>query len=78
MMLQEENRILDKTNRQKVAEVEKLSQTICELEESILAGGGAANAIRDFQRQMSELSVRCQAYFLITLAHLIAINLKGL
>eukprot|EP00268_Persea_americana_P051718 TRINITY_DN5732_c0_g1_i3.p1 TRINITY_DN5732_c0_g1~~TRINITY_DN5732_c0_g1_i3.p1 ORF type:complete len:594 (+),score=175.16 TRINITY_DN5732_c0_g1_i3:348-2129(+) len=53
---QEENRILDKTNRQKVAEVEKLSQTIGELEESILAGGGAANAIRDYQRQMSELN----------------------
>lgn len=52
---QEENRILDKTNRQKVAEVEKLSQTILELEESILAGGGAANAIRDHQRHISEL-----------------------
>ncbi|RWR72839.1 Microtubule-associated protein 70 [Cinnamomum micranthum f. kanehirae] len=56
LAFEEENRILDKTNRQKVAEVEKLSQTICELEESILAGGGAANAIRDFQRQMSELN----------------------
>ncbi|KAL7244430.1 hypothetical protein ACSBR1_016641 [Camellia fascicularis] len=52
---QEENRILDKTNRQKVLEVEKLTQTIKELEEAILAGGAAANAIRDYQRQISEL-----------------------
>ncbi|XP_058070605.1 microtubule-associated protein 70-5 isoform X2 [Magnolia sinica] len=52
----EENRILDKTNRQKVVEVEKLSQTIRELEESILAAGGAANAIHDYQRQVSELN----------------------
>ncbi|KAF8414256.1 hypothetical protein HHK36_002256 [Tetracentron sinense] len=53
---QEENRILDKTNRQKIAEVEKLSQTIQELEEAILAGGAAANAVRDYQRQNSELN----------------------
>ncbi|KAM1033663.1 hypothetical protein TB2_036623 [Malus domestica] len=52
---QEENRILEKTNRQKVLEVEKLSQTIQELEEAVLAGGAAANAIRDYQRQMEEL-----------------------
>ncbi|XP_057961008.1 microtubule-associated protein 70-5 [Malania oleifera] len=52
---QEENRILDKTNRQKVLEVEKLTQTIKELEEAILAGGAAANAIRDYRRQISEL-----------------------
>lgn len=54
---QEENKILDKTNRQKVLEVEKLSQTIQELEEAILAGGVAANAIRDYRRQISELNV---------------------
>ncbi|XP_043692466.1 microtubule-associated protein 70-5 isoform X2 [Telopea speciosissima] len=54
-IFQEENRNLDKTNRQKVAEVEKLSKTIQELEESILAGGAAANAVRDSQRQVSEL-----------------------
>ncbi|KAI3890089.1 hypothetical protein MKX03_015969 [Papaver bracteatum] len=53
---QEENKLLDKSYRQKVIEVEKLSQTIVELEESILAGGAAANAIRDCQRQISELS----------------------
>ncbi|PQQ11258.1 microtubule-associated protein 70-5 [Prunus yedoensis var. nudiflora] len=52
---QEENRILEKTNRQKVSEVEKLSQTIQELEEAILAGGAAANAIRDYKRQIEEL-----------------------
>lgn len=57
MVMQEENRILDRTNRQKVIEVEKLSQTIKELEESILAGGVAANAIRDYQRQISEINV---------------------
>ncbi|PIN18609.1 hypothetical protein CDL12_08712 [Handroanthus impetiginosus] len=53
---QEENKILDKTNRQKVLEVEKLSQTIKELEEAILAGGAAANTIRDYRRQISELN----------------------
>lgn len=55
--MQEENRILEKTNRQKVLEVEKLSQTIHELEEAILAGGAAANAIRDYKRQIEELNV---------------------
>ncbi|KAJ6300908.1 hypothetical protein OIU76_021666 [Salix suchowensis] len=52
---QEENRILEKSNRQKVNEVEKLSQTICELEEAILAAGAAANTVRDCRRQISEL-----------------------
>ncbi|WRX27777.1 Microtubule-associated protein 70 - like 3 [Theobroma cacao] len=54
-LMQEENKILEKTNRQKVLEVEKLSQTIQELEEAILAGGAAANSIRDYQRRISEL-----------------------
>ncbi|KAH7837909.1 hypothetical protein Vadar_019435 [Vaccinium darrowii] len=53
---QEENRILEKTNRQKVLEVEKLSETIKELEEDILAGGAAANAVRDYQRRIYELN----------------------
>ncbi|OMO64681.1 Myosin II heavy chain-like protein [Corchorus olitorius] len=53
---QEENKILEKSNRQKVLEVEKLSQTIQELEEAILAGGAAANSIRDYQRQISQLN----------------------
>nr|XP_010939243.1 microtubule-associated protein 70-4 isoform X2 [Elaeis guineensis] len=53
---QEENKLLEKTNRQKIVEVEKLTQTIHELEESILAGGAAANAVRDYQRQVAELN----------------------
>ncbi|KAJ0621716.1 putative microtubule-associated protein [Helianthus annuus] len=51
---QEENRILDKMNRQKVSEVEKLTQTVRELEEAILAGGAAANIVRDYERRMQE------------------------
>ncbi|KAL4587329.1 hypothetical protein LXL04_000198 [Taraxacum kok-saghyz] len=53
---QEENRILDKMNRQKVSEVEKLTQTVGELEEAVLAGGAAANAVRDYQRRMQEIN----------------------
>ncbi|KAL2631414.1 hypothetical protein R1flu_016100 [Riccia fluitans] len=53
---QEENKIVDKMYRQKVAEVEKLSTTIAELEEAILAGGATANAVRDFQRQVHQLT----------------------
>ncbi|KAF7840523.1 microtubule-associated protein 70-5-like [Senna tora] len=52
---EEENKILEKTHRQKVLEVEKLSQTIQELEELILSSGVTANTIRDYQRQISEL-----------------------
>ncbi|CAK9211474.1 unnamed protein product [Sphagnum troendelagicum] len=52
---QEENKILDKMHRQKVAEVEKLSTTVAELEEAVLAGGAAVNAARDYQRQVEEL-----------------------
>lgn len=55
---QEENKILEKTNRQKVVEVEKLSQTVQELEEAVLAGGATANVVRDFKRKISELYVR--------------------
>ncbi|MBA0694746.1 hypothetical protein Goari_005019 [Gossypium aridum] len=54
---EEEHKILEKTNRQKVLEIEKLSQTIQELEEAILAGGAAANSVRDYQRQISQLNV---------------------
>ncbi|XP_050229944.1 microtubule-associated protein 70-1-like [Mercurialis annua] len=53
---QEENRILDKMLRQKVAEVEKLTQTVRELEEAVLAGGAAANAVRDYQRKVEEMN----------------------
>ena len=54
---QEENKTLEKTHRQKVMEVEKLSQTIQELEEVVLASGATANAVRDYKRQISELQV---------------------
>ncbi|KAL8041285.1 hypothetical protein ABFS82_10G153700 [Erythranthe guttata] len=53
---QEENRILDKMHRQKVSEVEKLTQTVRELEEAVLAGGAAANAVRDYQRKVQEIN----------------------
>lgn len=53
---QEENKILDKLHRQKVAEIEKLSQTVRELEEAVLAGGAAANAVRDYQRKVQEMN----------------------
>ncbi|KAK7290492.1 hypothetical protein RIF29_04956 [Crotalaria pallida] len=49
-IFQEENRILDKMHRQKVAEVEKLTQTAHELEEAVLAGGAVANAVRGKKR----------------------------
>ena len=45
-------------HRNKVNEVEKLSITIRDLEEAVLAGGAAVNAARDFQRQVHELMVR--------------------
>ncbi|KAJ4979980.1 hypothetical protein NE237_010760 [Protea cynaroides] len=54
---QEENKILDKMHRQKVAEVEKLSQTVRELEEAVLSGGAAANAVRDYRRKVQEMNV---------------------
>ncbi|TKY60985.1 Microtubule-associated protein 70-2 [Spatholobus suberectus] len=53
---QEENKILDKMHRLKVAEVEKLTQTVRELEEAVLAGGAAANAVRDYQRKVQEMN----------------------
>ncbi|KAG0475104.1 hypothetical protein HPP92_014790 [Vanilla planifolia] len=52
---QEEYTMLDSMHRQKVVEVEKLGQTIRELEEALLSGAAAANAVRDYQRQVSEL-----------------------
>ncbi|XP_057437953.1 microtubule-associated protein 70-2-like [Lotus japonicus] len=53
---QEENKIVDKMHRLKVTEVEKLTQTVRELEEAVLAGGAAANAVRDYQRQVQEMN----------------------
>ena len=52
---QEEYKILDRMHRQKVAEVEKLGQTVRDLEEALLSGAAAANAVRDYQRQVNEL-----------------------
>jgi hypothetical protein len=46
---------LEKTLRQKIIEVEKLSHTIQELEEVILANGANANVVRDYRRQLTEL-----------------------
>jgi len=54
---QEENKILDKLHRQKIAEVEKLSQTVRDLEEAVLQGGVKANVVRDYERRFQEMSV---------------------
>ncbi|KAF6144669.1 hypothetical protein GIB67_006161 [Kingdonia uniflora] len=53
---QEENKILDKMHRQKVAEVEKLGQTVRELEEAVLAGGATANEVRLYERKVQEMN----------------------
>uniref|UniRef100_M4D7N3 Microtubule-associated protein 70-2 n=1 Tax=Brassica campestris TaxID=3711 RepID=M4D7N3_BRACM len=53
---QEENKILDKMHRQKVAEVEKLTQTVRELEEAVFSGGATANTVRDYQRKVQEIN----------------------
>ena len=50
-------------HRQKVAEVEKLSLTVAELEEAVLAGGDAVNAVRERQRQVKKLLVSCISIF---------------
>lgn len=73
---QEENKILDKMHRQKVAEVEKLTQTVRELEEAVLAGGAAANAVRDYQRKFQEMSV-IYAYLSMLHAFIIYMFLQG-
>jgi len=49
--------LLEKANRQKVLEAEKLSHTISELEESILATGEVANAVHFYQNQAAKLKV---------------------
>ncbi|KNA18402.1 hypothetical protein SOVF_071090 [Spinacia oleracea] len=43
-------------HRQKVAEVEKLIQTVRELEEAVLDGGAAANVVRAYQRKVQEMN----------------------
>lgn len=68
MTCQEEYKILDRMHRQKVAEVEKLGQTVRELEEALLSGAAAANAVRDYQRQVNELKVGMQ-FIILKLTH---------
>ncbi|KAG6571905.1 Microtubule-associated protein 70-1, partial [Cucurbita argyrosperma subsp. sororia] len=44
-------------HRQNVAEVEKLTQTMRELEEAVLVGWcGCSDAVRDYQRKIQELN----------------------
>ncbi|KAJ0963537.1 hypothetical protein J5N97_028659 [Dioscorea zingiberensis] len=56
MILQEENKLLDKTNHQKVVEVQKLTQTIQELDDSLLTRRTANNTLCEYQRQVSQLN----------------------
>ncbi|KAH7673335.1 Microtubule-associated protein 70 [Dioscorea alata] len=55
-ILQEENKLLDKTNHQKVVEVQKRTQTIQELEESLLAASAATNTLCEYRCQVSQLN----------------------
>ena len=48
---------MEKMHRQKISEVEKLSTTIAELEEAVLAGGATANAVRESQQHVNLLMV---------------------
>ncbi|GER46109.1 microtubule-associated protein 70-2, partial [Striga asiatica] len=43
-----------------VSEVEKLTQTVRELEEAVLAGGAAANAVCEYQRKVQEINGEMQ------------------
>ncbi|XBH86348.1 hypothetical protein VPH35_074028 [Triticum aestivum] len=52
----EENMLLEKSNRQKVLEIEKLTHTVGELEESILASRDVANAVHFYQNQAARLN----------------------
>ena len=72
-------------HRQKVAEVEKFTQTVRELEEAVLAGGAAANAVRDYQRKFQEMNVitfylysasvaYCLHWFLLYSTHVLTIT----
>jgi Microtubule-associated protein 70 len=60
---------LDRLHRQKIAEVENLSQTVKELEEAVLAGGAAANAVRDYQRKVQEMNVIFLSPFIWQFVH---------
>ncbi|KAL5217954.1 hypothetical protein ABZP36_018638 [Zizania latifolia] len=52
----EENKLLEKSNRQQVLDIERLTHTIAELEESILSTGDIANAVRFYQNQAAKSS----------------------
>ncbi|GJT07387.1 microtubule-associated protein 70-2 [Tanacetum coccineum] len=52
--------MLDRMNRYKVSEVEKLAQTVRALEEAVLAGGDAANVVRDYEHKRQEMSGEMQ------------------
>ncbi|KAG0465872.1 hypothetical protein HPP92_020036 [Vanilla planifolia] len=52
-----QNQYLELKRQAEICQVEKLFQTISELEECILVGGTAANAVRDYQRQVADLNV---------------------
>ncbi|CAM0872003.1 unnamed protein product [Alopecurus aequalis] len=52
----EENMLLEKSNRQKVMEIDKLTHTVGQLEESILATGDVANAVHFYQNQATKLN----------------------
>lgn len=62
-------------HRQKVAEVEKLTQTVRELEEAVLAGGAAANAVRDYQRKVQEMNVMRPAFKFPSLADFFLVHI---
>ncbi|PNX95037.1 microtubule-associated protein 70-5-like, partial [Trifolium pratense] len=62
-IFQEENKILEKTLRQKTNEVEKLSHTIQELEEVILANGATANEEkRTLERELARVKVSANRF----------------
>ena len=63
--MQDESKCLNKIHCRKVVEVEKFTQTIHELKESALVHGATTNAIRDYQRWISELNVRLRGHRLI-------------
>ena len=49
--------LFEKINRQNVLEIEKLTHTVGELEESILASRDVANAVHFYQNQATRLNV---------------------
>lgn len=60
-------------HRQKVAEVEKLTQTVRELEETVLKGGATANVVRDYQRKVQEMNVMTSPEINVMQIHFVVI-----